>query len=775
MRLNALTLTVSLLATAHLGLASQNQGVPTERRIADLLKRMTLREKISQLTMKGIDGLRVIDGQVPQEDLVKLFGNDSIGMLSADFYQNAVGNAIRFKAANAYLRKTSRLGIPALRSSEAVHGLMMAGATIYPQAIALGATWNPGLVKRIANQISEEASAAGVDITLCPVLDLARDPRYGRVEECFSECPTLTSRMGVAYVTGMQGDDYRTGLDPNRVLCQIKHFAGYSVPYNGINIGPSSLGEREMRSLHLASFEAVVTEAHAASVMPSYNEVDGIPAHSNTWLLTDVLRNEWKFDGFVGSDWGGVTFNSDFHRVTDRDSCGKMALEAGVDLEEPGLEGFANFESLIGQKKLSMKSIDQAVARVLRVKFRAGLFDDRREIDPASLPSKLHRPDHVALAREAANESLILLKNEGHLLPLDVDKTRSIAVIGPNADQVQFGDYCWSKSNQNGVTILRGIRELVGDKAEVRYAKGCDLVGLSTEGFGAAVEAAKRSDVAVVVIGDTSMILSGVGWEDKTVPSGGTVGEGYDVSNPVPPGVQEDLVKAIIATGKPTIVVMLQGRTFSIPWIKQHATAIVSAYYPGEEQGHALADLLFGRIDPSGRLPVSVAQSAGHIPTVYDYKPSGRGYYHHPGTPENPGRDYVFSSPDPLWPFGFGLSYTTFAYSDLRIETPSLKDSEAVKFSFRVANTGSRAGKEVAQVYFRDRISSTTTPMKRLIRFAKIELAPGQSQVLSFEIPAKELALWNRQMKRVVEPGDFDLMVGQNAVDIKLKGSFAVR
>ena len=304
-----------------------------------------------------------------------------------------------------------------------------------------------------------------------------------------------------------------------------------------------------------------------------------------------------------------------------------------------------------------------------------------------------------------AEESVILLKNENSLLPLDVAKLKSIAVIGPNADQVQFGDYCWTKSNRHGVTVLGGLRELAGDKVRIHYAKGCDLVGLSRQGFAAAVEAAKQSDVAVVVIGDTSMILSGVGWEDPQLPSSGTVGEGYDVTDPVPPGVQMDLVKAVHSVGKPTIVVMLHGRPYSVPWMKEHVAAILSAFYPGEEQGHAIADILFGHVNPSGRLPVSVPQSAGHIPTVYDYLPAQRGYYHVPGSPEKPGRDYVFSSPDPLWSFGFGLSYTNFGYSDLRIETPVVSPSGSVRLSVVVTNSGGRAGKEVAQVYFRDEVS----------------------------------------------------------------------
>jgi len=376
--------------------------------------------------------------------------------------------------------------------------------------------------------------------------------------------------------------------------------------------------------------------------------------------------------------------------------------------------------------------------------------------------------------RNTRREINRLLKNEGGLLPLDPGKLRSISVIGPNADQVQFGDYSPSKSNADGVTVLEGIRRLVGGRVEIRHAKGCTLVGLSREGFAEAVEAARQSDVAVVVLGDTSMILSGVGWEDPTVPASGTVGEGYDVSDPVPPGVQEELLKAVVATGTPTVAVLLHGRPYCVPWMKAHVPAILDAFYPGEEQGSALAAILFGEVSPSGRLPVSVPQSAGHIPTVYDPKPSGRGYYHQPGSPEKPGRDYVFSSPDPLWPFGFGLSYTTFEYSDLEILTPTVAPDDTVRFRFTLANTGERAGKEVAQVYFRDCCSSTTTPAMRLACFAKVELQPGERRALEMEIPAVDLALWNARMERVVEPGAFELMVGASAEDVRLRAGFTV-
>lgn len=753
----------------------RDRALPLADRVRDLLGRMTLEEKVAQLRQQTLKDLRVEAGRVTSESLTAVFGGLSVGTIESPLGRPVAEVALKVQAAQTYLVAQTRLGIPALPIQECLHGPLAYGATIFPQAIAQGATWNPGLVHEMARAIAAESSAMGVAQALSPLFDLARDPRYGRVEECYGECPYLVSRLGVAFVTGLQGAPGQRPLPADRILATAKHFAGYSVPNNGINLAPSSLGEREMRALHLVPFEAAVKEAGIQVVMPSYSEVDGVPAHANRWLLTTVLREEWGFQGYTFADYGAVQMLQGFHHVAaDADAAGMMAIEAGLDLEAPGAWGFANLADRVRQGAVSAARLDEAVARVLRAKFLAGLFDEPRGLPPERLAAVVHTPEHVALARRLAEESIILLRNEGGLLPLAPARLRSLAVIGPNADQVQFGDYAPSKSNADGVTVMQGIRALVGDRVQIRYAKGCSLVGRSTAGFAEAVAAAEQSDAAVVVIGDTSMILSGVGWEDPTVPASGTVGEGYDVTDPVPPGVQPELVQAIHATGKPVIVVFLHGRPYSVPWMKAHIPAIVSAFYPGEQQGHAIAGVLFGTVNPSGRLPVSVAQSAGHIPTVYDHKPSGRGCYRQPGSPDAPGRDYVFSSPDPLWPFGFGLSYTQFQYADLAIATPTVPRDGTVRFSFRLTNTGARPGKEVAQVYVRDQVSSTTTPVLRLVRFAKPGFRPGESRTLQFELPVAELALWNAAMQRVVEPGGFDLLIGASAEDIRLRDTFAV-
>ncbi len=438
-----------------------------------------------------------------------------------------------------------------------------------------------------------------------------------------------------------------------------------------------------------------------------------------------------------------------------------------MDLEASGGYGYPHLAELVKTGRVTEAEVDTACARVLRIKFLLGLFDGKRVFpEPGNLPGLVHTPEHVALARRVAEESVILLKNEGPLLPLDAAKLKSVAVIGPNADQVEYGDYSATKDNSSGVTVLHGIRDLLkGSGVTVRYARGCDLAAPETGGFGEAVDAAKQSDVVIVVIGDTSLANgSRQGETDPRIVKLATVGEGFDRSELGPPGVQEDLVKAIAAAGKPTVVVMVQGRAFSVPWLKEHVPAILSAFYPGEEGGTAIAGILFGRVNPSGRLPVSVPQSAGHIPTTYDYLPQGR----HP---------YVFATADPLWSFGFGLSYTSFEYSDLKIETPEIRASDALRVSFSVSNTGPREGQEVAQVYYHEDVTSVVTPLKRLIRFRKVSLKPGEKRRLEFIIPALEMAVWNVDMKRVVEPGTFELMVGPAAEDgfIKLRGKFRVK
>lgn len=757
------TVCLSVAVASH-AQTYKDPNASIDERVEDLLGRMTLEEKIAQMNMNGMGEYR----QLPH----------GAGVVESPFI--SVQEIARMSSeTKRYARENTRLGIPPIQIGECLHGQLAMGATIFPQAIAQGSTWNPALVERMASIIALEASASGVDQALSPLFDLAREPRYGRTEECYGEDPYLVARMGVAFVEGMQGKAEYTrvhGIAPGKLMCTAKHFAGYSVPAGGINLAPSSLGEREMRTLHLYPFEKVVKEANVCAVMPSYNEVDGMPAHSNRWLLTDVLRGEWGFGGYVFTDYGGLSHLYNFHHVAaDASEAAVMGINAGVDLEAARPDAYARLSDLVKAGKVKEEQIDAAVRRILRAKFMVGLFD-KPYPDPERLSEVVHRPEHVALALEVAQESAVLLKNDSALLPLDASKLKSLAVIGPNADQVQYGDYTYTRDNRSGVTILQGLRDRLGSRVQINYAKGCNITGSDRSGIAAAVEAASKSDVAVVVLGETSVILSGLGWGvglGENEPRDPFVsGEGYDLTSLDPPGVQRELLQAVCATGKPVVLVMVHGRPWSIDWEKDHVPAILEAWYPGEQGGNAIAGILLGDVNPSGRLNCSVPRSVGHLPVTYDYKPSARGINREPGTPEKPGRDYVFSSPAPLFAFGHGLSYTTFEYSDLKIDNN--ESAKAVKVSVNVRNTGSRDGKEVVQLYVNDRVSSVTTPQKMLKGFDKIELKTGEQKTVTFDLPYDEQALWNASMQRVVEPGEFAVMIGRSAEDIALSGSFVV-
>lgn len=717
-------------------------------RVEDLLKRMTLKEKVEQMSMTGLyDQTQTTSAYgVCESPFVSL---KEIAQLSRKAKQHA--------------RENTRLGIPPIQIAECLHGLLAYETTIFPQAIAQGSTWNPDLIEQMGKAIAQEARSVGVDQALSPLFDVIRDARYGRNEECYSEDPYLVGSMGSAFVKGMQ---------ENGILCTAKHFAGYSQPIAGINLAPASLGEREMRSVHLVPFRMAVEQAHIAAVMPSYNEVDGIPAHANSWLLNDVLRHEWGFQGYTFSDYGSVGHLFNFHRVAgSKEEAAKIAVEAGLDLEASRPDHYVLLEQQVKEGKVDVKTIDQAVRRILRTKFKAGIFD-KPYADENDIARNIHTREHIQLAKEIALESIVLLQNEQSLLPLDMKKLKSIAVVGPNANQVQFGDYCWTRDNRYGTTVLEGIQNMAGKNVQVHYAKGCSISGLDKSGIAEAVEAAQKSDVTVAVLGGTSVILSGLGWGkgpgEQEIGDAFTSGEGYDLTDINPLGVQRDLLKALKETGKPIVLVLVHGRPWSIDWEKEHIPAIVEAWYPGEQGGNAIAEILFGNANPSGRLNVSIPRSVGHLPVYYNRKPSALGINKEPGTPDNPGRDYVFSSPDPLFPFGHGLTYTQFEYSDLQVSSNTF-GSEGIEISLNVKNTGKRAGKEVVQLYVNDVVSSVTTPDIELKRFKKISLEPGQTERVIFHLSPADLTLWNREMKEVTEPGDFELMVGKSSSDIQLR------
>ena len=758
-----LTAILILLISSAFSVEAQlykNPKATIKDRVADLLKRMTLEEKVGQMSMSSLS--ESINSPI------------AYGVLESPFI-SADEVAAQSIIAKKYARYHTRLGIPPIQIGECLHGQLAAGATIFPQAIAQGSTWNPALIEQMGKVIAYEASSSGVDQALSPLFDLIRDARYGRVEECFAEDPYLVGQMGSAFVRGMQGDPMQTriGIPANSVMCTAKHFAAYSKPLAGINLAPADIGERELRSMFLPPFKEAVQNANIYAVMPSYNEIDGIPAHSNEFLLKQILREEWGFKGYIFSDYGGLSQLYNFHHVakTPADAA-IMGITAGVDLEASRPDVYSHLVELVKAGKIKESQIDSAVARILTVKFKDGLFE-KPLADTLKLHERLHTPEHVRLSQEIAEESIILLKNDKNLLPLNINNIKTLAVIGPNANKVQYGDYSSTRDNRSGVTVLDGIKQFAGDKIKVNYAKGCELSGLDKSGFDDAVKTAESSDAVVVVLGTTSVVFSGIGWNghapDSEPKDPFTCGEGYDVTDINPQGVQRELLQAIYKTGKPVILVLVQGRPWSISWEKENIPAILEAWYPGEKGGIAIANILFGQVNPSGRLNMSIPQSTGHIPVFYNYVNSAKGINRRPGTIENPGQDYVYSSTDPLFSFGYGLSYTTFQYNNLRVSKTVFGKNGQVTVSVDVKNSGTMSGKEVVQLYLGNKVNSVSTPVMALRRFSKITLAPGEVKTVNFTIDASDIAIWNRKMKLVSEPGTFDVMIARSADDVVLK------
>ena len=614
----------------------QNLKLPVEQRVKDLLGRMSLHEKILQMQhLQDVKGIEALKGE-------------SYGCI-----MNTGSTASEVASQNAqiqnYLKNESRWGIPVLTVTEALHGVYQGGCTIYPQSIALGSTFNPDLVVSMVEMMSKDLKAMNIHQVLAPDLDIARELRWGRVEETYGEDPFLIAKMGVAYVKTAQ---------KNNIICTPKHFVAHGTPTGGLNLASVSGGERELRSLYLYPFEKVIQEAKPLSIMNAYSSYDGVPMAGSSYYLTDVLRKELGFSGYVISDWEAVIQLENFHfTAANKGEAAKQAIVAGIDLEAAS-NCYLDLEKMVQEKQVDIKYIDQAVSRILYVKFESGLFD-KPVNEGIDLIKVIHSDQSIALAKQIADESIVLLKNQNSILPLTAEKYKSVAVIGPNAGQFQPGDYTWSRKTENGISLLQGLKNVVGNNITLNYAKGCDAWSQNQDGFKEAVDAASKSDIAVIVVGTESGTFS-----DNI---NATCGEGFDLSDLKLPGVQEDLIKAIKATGKPIIVVLVAGKPLAIPWVKDNADAVLVQFYGGEQQGNALADVLLGKVNPSGRLNVSFPQSVGHLPCYYNYKPSDKGLYHENGSIEKPGRDYVFSTPFALWNFGFGLSYTTFNYLDATI------------------------------------------------------------------------------------------------------------
>lgn len=747
-------LTTLLFFTTYLAAQSvppyKNPSLPIETRVQDLLSRMTLEEKIAQ--MRHIHAYSIMEnGKLDEEKLEKMIGGQNYGFIEAITLPGKECLML-MNEAQKYMREKTRLGIPVFTVTESLHGSVHDGSTIFPQAIALGSTFNPSLAYKMASAIAQELSAQGITQSLTPVIDVCRDLRWGRVEECFGEDPFLASQMGIAQVRGYLDN----GISP-----MIKHFGAHASPQGGLNLASVSCGQRELLSIYLKPFEAVVKKANPWAVMSSYNSWNNEPNSSSHYLMTELLRDQWGFQGYVYSDWGAIGMLNYFHKTAQNSADAAMqALTAGLDAEASD-NSFAELQQLVENGILDIKYIDQAVSRILTAKFNMGLFEYQLPQEK-NYDKTVHSPGHVSLAREIAEESVILLQNHNNILPLQTDKLKSIAIIGPNANQVQFGDYTWSRDNKDGITLLEAMKQRAGNQMTIRYAKGCDLVTDDRSGFAEAIKTAQNSDISIVVVGSASASLA----RDY---SNATCGEGFDLSDLTLTGIQEELVKEIYATGKPVIVVLLSGKPFAIPWIKEHIPAIIAQWYPGEQGGLALADVILGKVNPSGKLNYSFPQSVGHLPCYYNYLPTDKGFYHSPGSKNKPGKDYVFSSPKPLWAFGHGLSYTDFEYLSATTSKEDYKKNEELKVTVTIRNTGKHDGWEVPQIYVRDMVSSVVTPVQELKAFDKVFIRKGETQQVEMTIPISELALYNKNMEKEVEPGAFELQIGRASDDIRIK------
>lgn len=778
----------------------KDPSLPVETRVSDLISRMTREEKVGQLsTLLGWQMYnKQGDSVTVSDEFREAVANRHIGALwatlRADAWTeknliNGLNPGLAAKATNAlqkYVVENTRLGIPLLLSEECPHGHMAIGTTVFPTSIGQSSSWNPDLIQKMASVIAAEARVQGAHVGYGPVLDLAREPRWSRVEETYGEDPLLNSMMGVAMVKGFQGTDLQSGRN---VISTLKHFTAYGVPEGGHNGGSVSIGMRELHQSYLPPFRAAV-EAGALSVMTAYNSIDGVPCTANPMLLTDILKEQWGFEGFVVSDLGSISGIRSSHHVAENPAdAAEMALNAGVDADLGG-NGFDQaLLSALEKGIVSTQALDQAVSRVLRMKFQMGLFENPY-VNSMEASKLVKNPDHVALAREVARESLVLLKNSGNLLPLD-KQLNSIAVIGPNADNVynQLGDYTAPQPDSSVITVLQGIKNKVSASTKVVYVKGCAIRDTTTTNIKEAVDAARKATIAVVVLGGSSardfsiehessgaakVSKTGIGQQISDMESG----EGFDRATLKLMGKQMELLKEVVRTGTPVVLVLIKGRPLLLNWPAEEVLAIVDAWYPGQEGGKAIADVLFGDYNPAGRLPISVPKYVGQLPVYYNAKRPGK-------------HDYVEMSAQPLYSFGHGLSYSTFLYTDLQIQVGSAtgeadgqvgqsksarpqQEDLQVNIQFKLKNTSERAGDEVVQLYLHDQVSSMVTPSKELKKFQRIHLKAGEEKIVSFKLKAQDLMLINAAMKWVVEPGMFDLMIGASSQDIRLESTFVI-
>lgn len=772
--LAALAVCQAPLAFAQAAPLYKNAAAPIAARVTDLMARMTLPEKIAQLRAAWARKADMLEGAEFSPAKASAAFPDGIGHVTRPSDKRgapgvagaAGGTAARWRtpretvefinALQKWALEETRLGIPVLVHEESLHGYMATEATMFPQAIGLAGTFDPDLMRRVQSVIARETRARGVPYVLSPVVDIARDPRWGRIEETFGEDPYLVSEMGVAAVEGLQGPGKFDKLRPGKVFATLKHMTGHGQPEAGNNVAPAPLGERELRQFFFPPFREVVRRTSIGAVMPSYNELDGVPSHANAWLLGDILRGEWGFDGIIASDYGGVHELATLHHVAkDESDAALQALVAGVDSELPDGQAYATLAEQVAAGKVPVELIDRACARMLTFKFRAGLFEN-----PYGSWEQTQRltgnAEARALALEAARKSICLLTNKEGALPLDPATMGRVAVIGPNHAIARLGGY--SSVPKQAMSLIEGLRQ-VAPNADFVTAQGvfitksedrsADLVELADRGenlrlIAEAVEVARTADTIVVAIGDTEQ-TSREGFAKNHL------GDRTDIDIV---GEQNELVDALAALGKPLIVCAINGRPPSWPNVIEKASAVLECWYPGQEGGVAMAEALLGRINPGAKLPVSVVRNEGQVPLFVDRKPSAR-------------RGYLFDAVSPLFPFGHGLSYTSFEIFEPRLSARRIAPGQSVEVSVDVVNTGERAGDEVVQLYVGLPGRSVTQPVIALKGFERITLAPGERRTVTFTLNDRPLAIWNREMREVVEPGPVIVSAGNSSANLK--------
>jgi len=768
---------------------------PVEKRLQDLLSRMTLEEKVAQLG--GWSPFRLLGATGPDPLKMQHWISQGIGQISAiagnlDLPPDQV--AVFCNAIQRFLVEHTRLGIPAIIHEECLSGYRGKLGTLFPQIIGLASTWQPELAEQMTAIIRQQLRSTGNHQALSPVLDVARDPRWGRVEETYGEDPYLVARMGTAYIQGLQGEDPLTG-----VIATGKHFLGYSAAEGGLNWAPVHVGPRELYEVYARPFEAATRQAKLGSIMNSYSEIDGVPCAVNPAVLTDLLRRRLGFTGFVVSDYMAIRTAHSYHQVAvDLQSAGVQAVQAGLNVELPEIESYGDLlVEAVRKGMVTEAEVERLVSEVLEAKFRLGLFETPY-VDPQKTFEIFARPAGPQTAHQIALQSLVLLKNQGNLLPLKPGM-QSIAVIGPNADNVRnlLGDYAYpalidgifrsAQGQMEGVTpveqkamqtifqdfisagdedtytrkvygmrsILDGIRAAAGPGVQVSYAQGCQVMSTDRSGFAEAIQVAQGAEVVILVLGDKC-------GEDSTCTSG----EAVDRADLCLPGVQQQLLEEVAAVGKPVVLVLVNGRPLAIPWAAEHIPAILEAWIPGQEGGRAVAEVLFGQATPGGKLPISLPRSVGQVPVFYGHRPSG-------------GRtfwlgDYIDSPTSPLYPFGFGLSYTAFGYSNLQLSASQVDSGASIQISCLVTNTGRVAGDEIVQLYLHDREADVSRPVLELAGFKRLSLAPGQSRTVRFTVQMAQLGFTNRSMQFIVEPGNIDVLIGASSADIRLQGEFAI-